>query len=110
MKTAFAAMLTLAILPGCAAKSFVGDVPRITLNVDTSNLDLSTDDGVDRLAQRIKRRINSICGTKHEATMGYVMGLEGIERREACIDTIDVSPRSAPVLKAYEAALALSAI
>lgn len=110
MKTALAAMLTLAILPGCAAKSFVGDAPRVALNVDTSNLDLTTEAGMDRLTQRIKQRINSICGTKHEATMGYVMGLDGLARREACLDMIDVSPRTATVLKAYEAAIALSEI
>lgn len=110
MKTALAAMLTLAILPGCAAKPFAGDVQRIALNVDTSNLDLTTEAGMDRLTQRIKQRINSICGTKHESTLGYAMGLDGLARREACLDSIDVSPRTTQVLKAYEAAITLSEI
>lgn len=72
---------------------------RAALGVRLSDLDLSTDEGVERLADRFVRRFWSICGSPNEATLTYVLTGGGLEERAACKAELRVSPESRPEVK-----------
>lgn len=97
MRRAAICCLIAVALPASA----MADRPQAAaLSVRTSDINLDTQEGVERLAVRFGARFKAICGSFNQAGLTYANTGGGLKEREACKAALRVHPDSHPGVKA----------
>jgi UrcA family protein len=83
----------------CLCEAAVAETPA-ALKVRTWDIDLSSEKGVDHLADRMLRRMWDICGWPQDAGLTYALTGAGKVEREACKAKLTVSRNAEPGVQA----------
>lgn len=108
MKPTIVLGLIAASLAAYSLASAFAETPRpAALVVKTSDLNLDSAEGVDRLALRFTRKINAICGHPTQAGLTFANTGGGLEERAACKAALKVQPDAHPgIREAFAIAIA----